>query len=149
MKLWMSEVVGGLHLQRLRINVHLAPILIKRQNVTWRWDRGPIESPEAYMGEATLPTDPTQGRTIQLPWALGQHGGIVAKETLSCCSVAPTTQLSTKDWISMNGSPRLTIGYLLRREFWIHVYEGLVTQPWIWWSGVRGVNHAHVWHAPC
>ena len=30
---------------------------------------------EAYMGEAALPTDPTQGRTTRPSWALAQHGG--------------------------------------------------------------------------
>ena len=47
---------------------------------------------EAYMGEAALPIDPTQGRTAQPPRALAKRGGIVAKYALGYCNVAQATR---------------------------------------------------------
>ena len=44
---------------------------------------------EVYIDKATLPTDPTRGRTDQPPRASAQCGGIVAKYAYGCCSVAP------------------------------------------------------------
>ena len=47
---------------------------------------------EACMGEATLPTDPTQNRMAQPQHALAQRRGIVAKYASGCCNVAPATR---------------------------------------------------------
>ena len=37
-------------------------------------------------------TDPTGGGTTWPPQALAQHGDIVAKYALGCCSVVPATR---------------------------------------------------------
>jgi hypothetical protein len=46
----------------------------------------------------------------------------------------------------MGGNSHLTIGYELREESQMHVYEGLVTKPWDLRSTLWEANHARVWN---
>ena len=49
---------------------------------------------------------------------------MVAQYSSSCCSVAPTIQWSSYDWISIDGNPHLTIGYQLGGESQMQMQDG-------------------------
>ena len=98
---------------------YLAPTPRIGRNDTWRWDKGPAESPRGLYGWGSV-----ADRTSR---------SIVANYASGSCSVAWATWESTKEWIFMDRSPHLAIGYLGMDESWMHVYEGWymgLTCPW-------------------
>ena len=70
---------------------------------------------------------------------------ILNNYALGCCSVASATRWSTQEWTFVDGSPHLTIGYLLMENSKCMCRRGCVPSHEFLGSAIWWANHARVW----
>lgn len=113
MRLWTFEAIGGLLVQRLRNFLH-GPNFHKKNKryLTMRWGGALPKLLEAYIDEATFPTNPTKAQPL---WALAQCGSMVANYALDCCSVVLANAMihSRLDFFEWKSRSNMCVGGLV------------------------------------